>query len=147
MNRLSPPRIYQGFMVLMVVVYLLLPATRVLSFPVNLLGIPVFVGGAWLAMAARRQFTANQTSVPFSDTTNFLHTGGAFRFTRNPMYLGITIGLLGVAIVFSSYFNFVLPLLFVIVIDRFYVPREEQALLKQFGDQYLEFKKNVRRWI
>ena len=63
------------------------------------------------------------------------------------MYLGITIGLLGVAIVFSSYFNFVFPLLFVIVMDRFYVAREEQALLNQFGQEYLDFMKNVRRWI
>ena len=52
-----------------------------------------------------------------------------------------------VDIVFSSYFNFVFPLLFVIVMDRYYVPREEQALLNQFGQEYLEFMKKVRRWI
>jgi len=147
MIRLNPPRIYQGFIALMIVLYLLMPATRILPFPINLLGIPVFIAGAWLAMVARRQFVANQTPVPFSDSTNILHTGGMYRFTRNPMYLGITIGLLGVALLFSSYLNFIFPLLFLIWMDRAFVAREEQALLQQFGEQYLEFKKNVRRWI
>jgi protein-S-isoprenylcysteine O-methyltransferase Ste14 len=147
MIRLSPPRIYQGFILLMVVIYLLMPATRVILFPVNLLGIPVFVVGAWLAVAARKQFVAHQTPVPFSDNTNFLHTDGLYRFTRNPMYLGITIGLLGVALIFSSYLNFIFPLLFMIWMDRFYIAREEQVLLSQFGEQYTEFRKRVRRWI
>ena len=113
----------------------------------NLIGIPVFASGAWLAVAARRRFVAKQTPVPFSDRTNHLHTGGAFRYTRNPMYLGITIGLSGFALVFSSFFNFLFPLLFLLLMDRFFVPREETALSTQFGNEYLEFKKKVRRWL
>jgi len=147
MMRLNPPRIYQGFITLMIVIYLLMPATRVIPFPVNLLGIVVFFAGAWLAIAARRQFVKNETPVPFSDTTNLLHTNGIYRFTRNPMYLGITVGLLGVALIFSSYLNFLFPLLFLVWMDRLYIPREEQALQNQFGDQYAEFRKRVRRWI
>ena len=147
MTRLSPPRIYQGFIILMITIYVFMPTTRVLPFPVNMLGIPVFVAGAWLAVAARRQFVANKTPVPFSSTTNFLHTGGVYRFSRNPMYLGIAIGLLGLALIFSSFLNFVIPLLFLILMDRFYVAREEQVLLSQFGEQYDSFRKSVRRWI
>jgi protein-S-isoprenylcysteine O-methyltransferase Ste14 len=147
MVRLSPPRIYQGFIVLMVAIYLLSPATRILSFPVNLAGIPVFIAGAWLAISARRQFVARQTPVPFSATTNMLHKHGAYRYSRNPMYLGIAIGLLGIALLCASYINFLFPPLFVLVIDRFYVIKEEQALLRQFGDDYQEYRNNVRRWL
>ena len=136
-----------GFIVLMVAIYLLLPATRVLSFPVNLAGIPVFIAGAWLAISARRQFVARQTPVPFSTTTNMLHKNGPYRYSRNPMYLGIAIGLLGVALLCDSYINFLFPLLFVVVIDRFFVTREEQALLHQFGDEYREYQGSVRRWL
>ena len=147
MIRVNPPRIYQGSITLMIIIYLLMPGTRVIPFPVNLLGIAVFVAGAWLAIAARRQFVKNQTPVPFSDHTNLLHTDGIYRFTRNPMYLGIAVGLLGVALIFSSYLNFTFPLLFLIWMDRLYIPHEEKALLSQFGDQYVKFKKRVRRWI
>lgn len=147
MVHLNPPRIYQGFIIVMIAIYLLLPATRTILFPLNLLGVPVFVAGAWLAMAAKKQFVANRSPVPFSNTTNFLHTDGLYRTSRNPMYLGIAIGLLGVAVVFSSYLNFIFPLLFVFWMDRAFITREEQVLLSQFGEQYLEFKKRVRRWI
>jgi protein-S-isoprenylcysteine O-methyltransferase Ste14 len=147
MTRWSPPRIYQSFIVLIIAIYLLLPATRVVSFPGNLAGIPVFAAGAWLAISARRQFVARQTPVPLSTTTNTLHQDGAYRFSRNPMYLGIAIGLLGAALLLASFINFLFPLLFMVVIDRFYITREEQALLEQFGDNYQKYRNRVRRWL
>ena len=147
MIHLNPPRIYQGFIVVMIAIYLLLPATRILAFPANLLGLPVFATGAWLAIAAKRQFKADQTPVAYCERTNLLHTDRLFRYSRNPMYLGITIGLFGVAILFSSLINFFIPLLFLYVMDRHFIAREEQALLLQFGEEYLEYKRKVRRWL
>ena len=59
--RLSLARVSRGFIVAMIACYLLFSVTRWLSFPGHLLGVPVFVGGAWLAIAVKRYFQRHQT--------------------------------------------------------------------------------------
>jgi len=145
--RLSPPKIYQAFIIAMVGVYLLAPQTRWLQFPLNLLGLPVFIGGAWLALAAKRQFQSQDTSLAIDSRPARLHTGGFYRYSRNPMYLGIAIGLLGLALLLSSWLNLAFPLAFVLVMDRFYVRREERLLTECFPQEYREYCKDVRRWV
>lgn len=85
--------------------------------------------------------------IPGSDVTTFVRTG-PFRFTRNPMYLGMTIALLGVAVIFGSATGFVMPTLFVLIIDRRFICREERMLQDRFGDDaWCEYAKTTRRWL
>jgi len=62
------------------------------------------------------------------------------------MYLGIAIGLLGLAILMSSFINFVFPVNFLIIMDVAYVRLEEKILEVELGDEYLDYKNRVRRW-
>jgi protein-S-isoprenylcysteine O-methyltransferase Ste14 len=145
--RINPPLIYQTFMVVMVAIYFLLPSSRVIPLPYNLLGLPLFVFGVHVALRAKRDFQAAGTPMSPVAIPTRLHREGYFRYSRNPMYLGISVGLLGFAMLWSALWNFVFPLLFAIVVDLFYIRSEERTLKETFGDEYEDYKRQVRRWI
>lgn len=63
------------------------------------------------------------------------------------MYLGIAIGLFGIAIVTGSLLNLVFPFLYILICDFFYVRNEEKNLLQEFGKAYREYSKQTRRWL
>jgi len=144
---INPPILYKTFMVMMVAIYFLLPSSRVIPLPYNLLGLPLFLFGAHVALRAKREFRAAGTPMSPAAVPNTLHRDGYFRRSRNPMYLGITVGLLGFAILWSALWNFVFPPLFAVVVDLFYIRREEKTLSKTFGASYEDYRAQVRRWI
>ena len=145
--RFNPPIIYQSFIVSMIAICFALPATRIIPFPVNLAGIALLLIGAYIASSAKKQFQEKNIPIRPQDTPTLLDTEGAFRYTRNPMYLGIAIGLIGLAVLMRSYINFVFPVVFLFVMDVVFVRREEELLGNQLGDEYLAYKTRVRRWI
>ncbi len=71
---------------------------------------------------------------------------GPFRFTRNPIYLGCLLMLLGLVIVWSSVVTALLTILIYIVFRYVFIKREEIILEEEFGEDYREFKKRVGRW-
>jgi len=107
-SKINPPIIYQSFIVMMIAIYFLLPTTRIIQFPFNLVGAVLFLFGAYIAISTKKFFQKMNTPLHPSGKPNMLHTNGAFRYTRHPMYLGIAIGLLGLAVLISSFLNFVL---------------------------------------
>ena len=83
---------------------------------------------------------------PYKPVTAIV-TGGPYRFTRNPMYLGFTLIYVGI----SALFNALPPLVLLPVIQqlmgRGVIEREERYLERKFGEEYLRYKESVRRWI
>jgi len=63
------------------------------------------------------------------------------------MYLGMTSVLLGVALLHGSLIGFLCPILFIIIMEKVFIPTEEKNLDNAFGQHYLDYKKKVRRWI
>jgi protein-S-isoprenylcysteine O-methyltransferase Ste14 len=98
---------------------------------------------AWGAFLFRRAGTG---IVPFSPATALV-TRGPYRFTRNPMYLGMAGTLLGAAILLGSLTPFVVIPAFMAVIAERFISREEAMLEQAFGSTYLEYKAGVRRWL
>ena len=74
-------------------------------------------------------------------------TGGPFRFTRNPMYLGLTIAYVGLAAITNQAWPIVVLPLVLIVLERFVIAREEAHLYSRFGDDYDRYRRQVRRWL
>ncbi|MHA2027163.1 MAG: methyltransferase family protein [Candidatus Thorarchaeota archaeon] len=72
---------------------------------------------------------------------------GPYRFSRNPLYLGALVSLLGLVIVWSSVVIAFLMILVYIIFRYLFIKREELILEEEFGDQYREFKKRVGRWV
>lgn len=76
-----------------------------------------------------------------------LVTSGPFRFSRNPMYLGMWLILVGWAVVLESLPALALTILFVLYLTRFQIVPEERALLDTMGDEYRDYASRVRRWL
>ena len=83
---------------------------------------------------------------PWKPTTAIIDTG-VYRWSRNPIYLGMAIGQFGIAICAGSLAAMVTMILAVLVIQYFVIAREEQYLAAKFGSAYLDYKSKVRAWI
>ena len=110
--------------------------------------IALALAGIALAVSAERNFAAAGTEImPASPANKALVTGGPFRFTRNPMYSGLLLASLGVALYFGTLPFFAVPALLFLLVNFVFVPFEEAKMLRQFGDRYTEYCARVRRWV
>ena len=78
---------------------------------------------------------------------NKLITSGIYRYSRNPMYLGLLILVTSTSIFYLNIFSITTPVFFYFWINRFQIKREEIFLTKKFGKEYLLYKTKTRRWI
>lgn len=122
------------------------PLAEAVPRPWNYLGLVLVVAGLALAIAGERQFKRRGTTVkPFQPSTALV-TDGVFRYTRNPMYLGIVTTLLGVHIAMAVLSPFLVFVAFAFFLDRCFVRREESMMHAQFGADYDAYRRRVRRW-
>jgi protein-S-isoprenylcysteine O-methyltransferase Ste14 len=104
--------------------------------------------GLLLAGWGERTFAAEETEIfPTSPTNKKLVMRGPFRFTRNPMYLGLTLMAFGFALYFGTLPFYVVPVLLFLLCNFSFVPFEEAKMQRQFGDQYTDYLRRVRRWL
>jgi len=92
------------------------------------------------------QKRAGTDPIPFNPTTKIV-SHGLYRFSRNPMYIGFAFWTLGVAILINSLWALMAVPIGLILIDLLVVAREEGYLERKFGEEYLSYKRRVRRWI
>lgn len=110
-------------------------------------GIALIALGAALAVWCAAEFRrANTPIVPFQEPTALV-ARGPYRNSRNPIYLGFTLALIGVAALLGSSSPFVVVPLFVWIMQRLFVEPEERLLEHRFGEVYRAYKAQVRRWI
>ena len=107
-----------------------------------LLGAGISLSGV---IAFRRARTTVNPHTP--ERTSSLVTAGIYRFTRNPMYLGLLFVLLAWAIFLSAPGSLVGPLSFYLYIVRFQITPEERVLHRLFGGEYSRYKQRVRQWL
>lgn len=112
-----------------------------------LAGLALTVGGFWLAWNARALFEREGTNVIPTQPALKVVTSGPYRYTRNPMYLGMVIVLLGLSLVFSFEWGVILTPVLWLVLDRMIVAREEAYLSRKFGAEYQALLTRTRRWI
>lgn len=124
-----------------------LPVYQYIHEPVAYAGIvAVFLGIIMAAMSAAMFKRAGTGIEPFDEATTLV-SGGFYRYSRNPMYLGMFLMLTGAAFLMGS-IGAVLPvLIFVAIIRNNFVLGEERFLEASFGQQYLDYKSTVRRWL
>ncbi len=105
--------------------------------------------GALVTLAGARAFRSAGTSVDPTrpDKASSIVASGIYRYSRNPMYLGMLLVLAGWAIHLSSSLSFALLLTFVPYMNRFQIVPEERALNEKFGEQFAAYRDKVRRWI
>ncbi|RUO42211.1 protein-S-isoprenylcysteine methyltransferase [Pseudidiomarina aestuarii] len=104
--------------------------------------------GALVAVAGVVEFRRAKTTVnPLNlDKSTQLVSGGIYRFTRNPMYLGMLLILVGWAIHLQHIGAWPWLIGFILFINRFQIEPEERAMTKLFGESYVDYCNSVRRW-
>lgn len=124
-----------------------LPLLQLLHAPWTLLGVAPLAAGLVLAVAGVGAFRrAGTTVIPFAPSSALVTTG-VYRFTRNPMYLGLTLILTGSAWLCGSLGAF-LPLPFLVwILQGGYIRAEERVLEQSFGADYVRYRSSVRRWL
>ena len=78
---------------------------------------------------------------------NKLVTSGIYKYSRNPMYLGMILIIISTSIFYLNYYSMVTPFIFYFWINRFQIKREEIFLKERFGKEYLSYMSKSRRWI
>ena len=131
----------------MVVLHHTAPGMRLVPQALGWLGLVPVAIGVTLALSGARLFRRAATPIEPWETPSALVAAGPYRFTRNPMYLGLALSLLGLAIWLGTLTPFLVVPLFAWVITVRFIRREEQRLETRFGDQYRAYKARVRRWI
>ncbi len=141
-----PPNYFFVCIIGIAVFYFVFPGFNMISMPWNFTGLILMIFGMYLIPASYQIFKKYKTPEGYKKST-YLVTEGLYRYSRNPMYLGSVIFLLGMSVLVGNVLSFVFPVLFFVIIDRMFVPYEEEKGEKEFGKKYLEYKKKVRRWI
>lgn len=114
-----------------------------------LVAVLVFLAGSIIDVIAMIQFRRARTTVnPLSpEKSTELVTTGIFSISRNPMYLGMALNLVGITIWFGDVSGLVFVALFVVVINQLQIKPEEEILTGLYGDKYTDWMQRVRRWI
>jgi protein-S-isoprenylcysteine O-methyltransferase Ste14 len=105
------------------------------------------VTGIILNLAADAAFKKHQTTVKPFEKSAVLITAGVYRISRHPMYLGMALILLGIAILMGSAMPFIVIPVFCILMEMVFVRTEEGMLEEQFGPEWVAYTKKVRKWI
>jgi protein-S-isoprenylcysteine O-methyltransferase Ste14 len=117
------------------------------GLPAGWLGAAVFVLALALLAWAIVTMTKGGSNVPTNRPTTSIVASGPYRFTRNPIYLAMFVGLVGLAIAFDDLWLLLTLVPFVLVIRYGVVAREEAYLERKFGEVYRGYRSRVRRWL
>jgi protein-S-isoprenylcysteine O-methyltransferase Ste14 len=122
--------------------------TRIPGLPIVPLGVGLTVLGIALSVTAAVLFRREGTELdPTSRSNRKLVTSGPFRFTRNPMYLGLVIVTLGIAFWVGAWPMFLAPVATFATANWVHIPFEEGKMRNQFGQAFDAYARKVRRWI
>lgn len=114
---------------------------------IRLVGYLLILTGLVIAAWGMMTFARARTAIiPHKPASSLVETG-PYRFTRNPMYTGMTSAYLGVAVLLNSGWAFLLLPLVLFLLQRFVIQREERYLSAAFGETYDAYRARVKRWV
>ncbi len=142
-----PPLLYGGALVVTLVAHHFYPIRYMPDVLSAWLGALLIALSVPLVLSVVARMRRARTAIDVRKPTTAIVTQGAFRFSRNPAYLSLTLLYVGISSLVNSAWILagILPVLF--LMQRGVIEREERYLEKKFGEQYLVYKKRVRRWI
>lgn len=144
--KILPPHAAIASLILVIFLHYILP-TPLIPKPFNYFGIALFAAGLSILFWSFGLFNKKETPILPGQKPAALVIEGPYKFTRNPMYLGVTTALFGISIYLGDLLALLAPAIFFIFVSIRFVPREENLMKKLFGKKYLDYKKKVRRWV
>ena len=114
---------------------------------IKIIGAIFIIAALYFSVRSLRQFFLTKNTLILIKPASSLQVTGIYGITRNPMYVGLAILYLGITCLIGNWWNVILfPLLFIIV-QEYIIKREEKYLELEFGKEYNDYKKTVRRWL
>ena len=142
-----PPAYLLLSMLSMIILHLLFPGFVFACFSLFIFGLALIALGFSLVAWSAKLFSNAGTPIrPFEETSTLV-IWGPYRHSRNPIYIGMFIMLLGVALALGSVTPFLLIPAFIMIIRQKFVLNEERLLIKRFGNDYQQYCAKVRRWL
>jgi protein-S-isoprenylcysteine O-methyltransferase Ste14 len=146
-EKIMPPTWMLFAMIVMLILNFLFPIESIVPPLWNLLGLIFLAAGVMLNLVGDNAFKRARTAIKPFEESSALVTGGVYEISRNPMYLGMVLALLGIALLLRSLSPFLVILPFAILIDRTFIRAEEHMLANTFGASWKAYKANTRRWL
>lgn len=142
-----PPVVFLAGLPIVALIAVIFPSTYIPTTLSLIVGIGFEVAGGLLARSFFRAFrNAGTTISPYAPSTSLV-TSGAYRFSRNPGYLGMSLAFAGICILIGNLWTLLPLLLIIVVVDRGVIACEEQYLERAFGESYRTYKHQTRRWL
>ncbi len=147
MKWLAPPVLLLACLGAMVLLRGRWPLWVFLRPPFTWTGMVPLLAGAALIVAGLRRFRRSRTTIePFREARRLV-TDGIFRYTRNPMYLGEVLVLVGAWILTGAVLPVVAVGAYAVIADRWFIRAEEAMLIEKFGREYRDYCRKTPRWI
>ncbi|MBS1552643.1 MAG: isoprenylcysteine carboxylmethyltransferase family protein [Bacteroidetes bacterium] len=146
---IPPPLIYLLIFIASVFIQKRIPISEAIfqTMIIKVAGVIFLVTALFFLLRSLRQFFLTKNTVILIKPATSLQTTGIYAITRNPMYIGLSFVYLGITCLIGNWWNIILfPILF-LIIQEFIIKREEKYLELEFGQQYAEYKRTVRRWL
>jgi len=117
------------------------PGTRIIPSNFKIIGLFVMFIALIFIIDSYWRFSRHNTTMVYGEKASHLMTDGTFAFTRNPLYLSLTVLLIGLVIFMGNLLAFIGPIILVICLNKFVIPNEERNLEIIFGNKYKSYKK------
>lgn len=125
--------------------FLVLPAE--IPTVVRVIGLGLAGVGFLLGLLSLAAFMTARTTVNPHGSVRAVVSSGVYRFTRNPIYLGMVFMLIGFPLIFGNVWGIFLAPVFIFLMNKLVIEHEEAYLEKKFGEGYTGYKRRVRRWL
>ncbi len=142
-----PPRIAMALLAITAGLWYFSPPMTILYMPYMLIGAISIIFGFAVMTWAWLQFKKAETAVCPTAKSSLIVTHGVYKYSRNPMYLGMLVMLTGASLMMGTIPAMLAPIGFFIVIDKVFIPFEEDKLQNFFGDVYGAYLTQARRWV
>ena len=150
MNKLltyRPPRIALALLAVTIGLWYFSPPQTLFFMPYILVAsVCIIIGFAGMILAWLQFKRSDEAVCPTAKTSRIIMYG-MYRYTRNPMYLGMVLILLGASFIMGTIPSMLAPVVFFLIIDKIFIPYEEDKLQSSFGDSYNEYMMATRRWL
>lgn len=143
-----PPNYMYFTLLLTLVLGFLFPAFSIIGYPLNLLGFALIGAGIVLIYVSWKVFIRNGTSESYRESTTCIVSEGIYAYSRNPMYVGMMILVIGAWMCKGlNLIALVGPGFLFLILNYKFIPYEEKLMIELFGDEYRNYMKKTRRWI
>ena len=146
-RNVHPPVVALFFIVIAYVLGRFIPLPFIVPMVVRNIGLLLTFIGFLLGIGAFMEFRKARTTLDPHGSAKQVVTSGIYRFTRNPIYLGFLLMVIGFPLISGLVWGLFLAPLYMLTMSRLVIEREEIYLEKKFKDQYTGYKSRVRRWL